>query len=424
MTQKASTPFRPPFSFLLLLSIVAGTVSAQTGVTWFGDSSSAFVNNRIISIKEGTNGDLYLLGKATDRGYKNIHPYWAVCDKSGKMRSQKTVATENSIFDLNNFTVCGEDKFRIWGTEIVNNRATLFLGTVNAAGEMPGTDAMLTNTATFCGDVCQVDAQHAILAKTVQSSKTGKYHISFYKYNVQTDQQVWYKTLDAEGNEEASKIFVLKDGSIILLGKLYNDMLSSYKTLIYKVTSAGEPVWRKELDAYPVFHNHGIAEGKNKSLVYVCSIGEEKDASGSTKMIALDSTGKVMSTTELKDIRANGILGLKDGNFFVYGCHFQVAGHYIISKACYRMFSPELEETGKDEMGMFDGPDAYLPNLAMTAWPTASDFITAIQLSDGRIACAGRVYMPEETHPDKIILSARVNKAFLVLMDEKGKFRP
>jgi hypothetical protein len=82
-----------------------------------------------------------------------------------------------------------------------------------------------------------------------------------------------------------------------------------------------------------------------------------------------------------------------------------------------------MKEIKQDEMGMFDGPDAFLPSLAMAAFPTASDFLTAIQLSDGRIACAGRVFMPSETSPEKVIGADRYNKAFLVLMSADGKFR-
>jgi hypothetical protein len=215
----------------------------------------------------------------------------------------------------------------------------------------------------------------------------------------------------------------MKDGSFILLAKLYNDELSSYTSLIYKISTAGEMIWKKNLEVYPIFQGQGIAEGKNKSLIYVCSIGAEKDITGTTKMLTLDSSGNTLSTIEIPDIRANGVLALNNGNFFVYGSHFQQAGMYIISKACYKIYNPKFVKIKEDEMGMFDGPDAYLPSLAITTWPTASDFLSAVQLSDGRIACAGRVYMPDEIAPDKIIFSDRINKAFLVLMDTDGKFR-
>src|ERR1041385_783377 len=96
--------FAPAFSF------------AQTGVSWFGDTTSDYVNNRIISIKENSDGNLFLLGKATDAAYNNIHPYWAVCDKAGKLKTQVTLPTTNNFYELNNFTVCSVDKIRIWGT--------------------------------------------------------------------------------------------------------------------------------------------------------------------------------------------------------------------------------------------------------------------------------------------------------------------
>lgn len=408
---------------LLLLFSPAGFLFSQTGVFWFGDSTSSSVNNRIISIKENPDGGLFLLGKASDRDYKNIHPWWAVTDKSGKLTTQKTVATTNQIYDLANFTVCEKDKVRIWGTETVNNRLTILLNTIDLKGELPGSDMMMTNTTTLCGDVYQLDADNAILAKTVQSSRTGKFHISLYQYNVKTDAQQWYKTLDSELNEECTKIFVMKDGSIILLGKLYNEERSAYTSLLYKLSSTGEIVWRKDFEAYNTFFNQGISEGKDKSLIYVCSTGSEKEITGSTKIYTIDADGNASLSKELNNIRANGILTLKSGKVFVYGSHMQKTGNYIITKASYKLFDAGLKNESSDELGMMDGPDAFLPSLAMTAWPSSSDFLTAIQLADGRIACGGRVYMPEQTAPDKIIKSARTNKALLVLMNAEGKFR-
>ncbi|CAN5391563.1 hypothetical protein BH09BAC5_BH09BAC5_25290 [soil metagenome] len=407
-------------SIFLFLPIFGFT---QTGVFWFSDSASQLPNNKIISIKQNSNGDLFLLGKASDSAYSNVKPYWAVCDRSGKLKSQTTLSTTNNYYELNNFTICSDDRMRIWGTEVVNNKMTMSLNTINAKGEPQGTDAMMTNTNTLTGDVCQLNETYGVLAKTVQSSSTGKYHISIYKYNLQTDEQVWYKTLATDDNEEASKIFPMKDGSIIVLGKMYNESLTSYTTLIYEISSSGEMSWKKNFTGYEDFFAQGISEGKNKSLIYVCSYNNEEAAIGKTKIFRLDSNGNEKSQNEINEMRANGVLTLQDGNIFVYGAHFQKVGIYIISKASFKIYTPEMKVVKEDEMGMFDGPDAFLPSLAISTFPTASDFITAIQLSDGRIVCAGRVYMPVNTAADKIIFSERTNRAFLVIMDKGGKFR-
>lgn len=410
----------PLLAALFLFPVIS---FAQTGVSWFGDSTSRFVNNRIISIKENSNGDLFLMGKATDSAYANMHPYWAVCDKTGKLKSQTTLATNNNYYEINSFTVCSPDRVRIWGTETVNERLTISLNTINAKGEVQGADAMMTNTTTLTGDVCQLDATYAVLAKTVQSSSTGKYHISIYKYNMQTDAQAWYKTLATDDNEEASKVFALKDGSLIVLGKLYDAGITTYSTLIYKLSSSGEMIWKKNFTGYEKFYAQGVSEGKNKSLIYICSIGNEATMEGKTKIFSLDSNGNSVATRELDDIRANGVLTLANGNIFLYGGVYKTVGRYVISKAAIRIFSPEMNLLKYDEIGMFDGPDAFLPGLYISSFPTASDFLTATQLKDGRIACAGRVYMPTTADPDKIMFSNRTNKAFLVLMDANGKFR-
>ena len=407
-------------AWIILLPAIS---SAQTGVFWFGDTTSKYVNNRIISIRENSDGDLFLLGKATDAAYQDIHPYWAVCDKSGKLKTQVTLPTTNNFYELNNFIISGPDKIRIWGTETSGNRLTMSLNTITAKGEISEQNAMLTTTTTLTGDVCQLDAETAVLAKTVQSSATGKYHISIYKYKVQNDEQVWYKTLATEDNEEASRVFAMKDGSLIVLGKLYNESLTAYSTLIYKLSAAGDMTWRKTISAYDSFYAQGISEGKNKGLIYICSTGVETMATGTTEIFQLDSGGNEISKREINDIRANGVLTLKNGNIFLYGSHYQKSGMTIITKACYKIYSPGLESVKEDEMGMFDGPDAYLPGLYITEFPTASDFITAVQLADGRVACGGRVYMPTTSDPDQILFSSRYNNAFLVIMNADGKFR-
>lgn len=410
----------PLLAALFLLPAIS---FAQTGVYWFGDSTSSLANNRIISMKENTNGDLFLLGKASDNFYQNPKPYWAVCDKAGKLKSQTTLATSNKYYEINNFTICSPDRVRIWGTETVNDRLTISLNTINAKGEVQGSDAIMTNTATLTGDVCQLDATYAVLAKTVQSSSTGKYHISIYKYNLQDDQQAWYKTLATDDNEEASKVFALKDGSLIVLGKLYNEQLTSYTSVLYKLSAAGETIWKKQLDAYSKFYAHDVSEGPNKSLVYICSWGNETVPVATTKVFSLDSNGKSISMNEIEELRANGVLTLANGNIFLYGAVFKTVGIAIISKAATRIFSPAMKPLKEEEMGMLDGPDAFLPSMYISSFPTASDFLTAIQLKDGRIACGGRVYMPADSNPATIAESDRYNKAFLVLMDANGKFR-
>ncbi len=415
-TQKISPLF-------LLLCFVPAILFSQTGVSWFGDSTSNRLNNRIISIKESSNGDIYLLGKASDAVYNNPSPYWAVCDKAGKLKSQTTLATANKFYEVNNFTICSADRCRIWGTEVVDNKLTISLNTINTKGEVQGTDAILTSTTTLTGDVCQLDKEYAVLAKTVQSSSTGKYHISLYKYNVIDDQQVWYKTLTTEENEEASKVFALKDGSVIVLGKLYNEELTAYSSIIYKLSATGEMLWRKEMTNCRGFYAQGVSESKNKGLIFICSTGNESVPESNTKIYSLDSNGTLIIMKELEDIRANGVLTLANGNIFLYGSTFKTTGTYIVSKGAFRIFSPDMAALKQDEMGMMDGPDAFLPSMYSSAYPTASDFLTAIQLADGRIACAGRVYLPMETSADAIIESERHNIAFLVLMNADGKFR-
>lgn len=406
-----------------LITFIVIKSYAQTGIFYFGDTSKTLINSRIIAMKESSAGELYLLGKTSDENYSNLHPGWYVADKTGKVLVQKTLEVSNPLYELNNLVVDKDGKIMIWGTETSNDRQTPYVKAINRKGENKMNDYIMTNTTTLTGDVQQCDTNNAVFAKTVKSSTNGKYHISIYKYSLTDSQQEWYKTLQVEKNEMASKLLVLKDNSIVLLGRLYDDNLTSYTSLIYKISDKGEIIWRRELTIYTSFFQQGISEGKNGKLIYVCSNNEERIAKGETQVITLNTNGEIENKTELKDIRSNGIITLKNGNIFLYGSHYHTEGNNIIIKAKYFIFDNDLKKVKEDEMGMIDAPDALLPGLAMTVFPTSSDFIAAIQLTDGRIACGGRVYMPLETSPDKIITSARANKSLLVLMDKDGNFR-
>jgi len=89
-------------------------------------------------------------------------------------------------------------------------------------------------------------------------------------------------------------------------------------------------------------------------------------------------------------------------------------------KEFFQTEKDNLEKEKEREMGMMDAPDAELPGLAMTMKPTSSDFLTAIQLKDGRVVLGGRDYMPLQIHPDKILLSPRANQNLMIFCDSNG----
>ena len=72
----------------------------------------------------------------------------------------------------------------------------------------------------------------------------------------------------------------------------------------------------------------------------------------------------------------------------------------------------------------FDTPDRDMPKEISSIMPTSSDILSARKLSDGRIVCVGKIFMPNEIDLQNIIKSKRQSNAFLILVNKDGKLPP
>jgi len=252
-------------------------------------------------------------------------------------------------------------------------------------------------------------------------TSNGYYNISVYKYNTETAEQVWFKKLKAESHEEANRLHLLRDGSMLLVGKLYNDELTSYTSVIYKLSPDGEEMGKLiPSEVTPGFSNQAITSDTDGEMLYISSYMDQENLTSMTQLLKLTPEGEVTVNAVLENIIANGILRLQNGNFLIFGCHLRTEGMSIVTKSKILILNMDLKIISEYEMSLIDRPDSELPSLAMTMQPTSSDFMTAIQLKDGRIACTGRLYMPVQTDPDSILTSPRYNRPYLVIFSEMG----
>ena len=100
-----------------------------------------------------------------------------------------------------------------------------------------------------------------------------------------------------------------------------------------------------------------------------------------------------------------------------------IYNNQVIKKGKYIIINNNFEILTKNELSNNDFPDSKFIGSSKSILPSSSDFLSAIQLSDGRIACAGRIIMPKNLNPDKIANSPRYNNALLLIMDISGNFR-
>ncbi|MBU0765207.1 MAG: hypothetical protein KJ607_10275 [Bacteroidetes bacterium] len=401
----------------ILPAVSAGI--AQTGIFYYELSNETFPNTGIVDMTESTGNELLLLGASSDEGYSNPQPFYARIGSKGEMIINKTFET-SGLYNLNDIILLKDGSVKIFGSEQSGGIFRPYTKSFDKNGESETSEATLTFNSTLTGDACKTDESHIVVAQTVMGSN-GYYNISVYKYDTETAEQVWFKKLKAESHEEANKLHLLGDSSILVAGKLYNDELTSYTSVIYKLSPDGEEMGKIiPSEVAPAFKSQAVTSDNNGEILYISSYMDQENLTSMTQLLKLNPEGKVTVNAVLENIIANGIMRLQNGNFLIYGCHLRTEGMSIVTKSKILILNTDLKIISEYEMSLIDRPDSELPSLAMTMQPTSSDFMTAIQMKDGRIACAGRLYMPVQTDPDSILTSPRYNRPYLVLFSDKG----
>ena len=398
---------------LLLLFITSQFAKAQISVFYYDDGNETYKNNQVIKLLEASNKDIYLLGKAADNKYQEITPLLIRVDKKANLLFQKIISSE-SLYDLKGMILLPNQNIKIFGTSKTNDKYYPYERTITPDGAIKTEESSFSVFSTWINDVKYLNDNRVLIVET-KDGKAGKFNISIFKVNTQNNNQEWHRKISSEDNEEADQILVLKDKKIIILGKKYADDLLSYVPIIYKLSSEGKQIWKKGIDVPKNFYNQSISVDENGILYYICGYTKESTGLCETRLITLSSDNKEINHITFKEISANGILALKNGNFFIYGSNIFVKSAHVITKAKYIIFNKNFKTVSKKQLGNKDVPDSEFTKNKFNISPTNSDLLTAIQLSDGRIACAGKVFMPNMKN---IKNSSRRNNALLLLIDK------
>lgn len=402
---------------VIIIFLTINLTKSQTGVFYFSNSSIDYHNTRVISLKEAKNKEIYLLGKSSNANYEKSVPYFARIDKKGNLLLQKNLEA-TSLYDIKEMAILPSQYIQIYGSEKKAGKFVPYIRTINSHGNLKTTDSDFSIYSTLINDLAVIDDNHIIVTET-KLGKEDKYNINIYQYNLKTNKQVWYKKISSEVNEEADQVLIDQNNNIIVLGKKYNEDMTVYVPIIYKLDSTGNIKWKKGITVPENFYTHGIAVNSKGKLFYTCNYSRESTGSCESRIISIASTSEELQYETLQDISANGIISLKDDLFFIYGSNILVTENRVITKAKYLVINENLEILKSHEMSDIDVPDKdFIKGKGIL--PSSSDILTAIQLSDGRIACGGRIFMPENTNPEKILTSPRQNNAYLLFIDSDG----
>lgn len=396
---------------------------AQTGIFIYKDQIEERPNVHIIDIKEGADKQLYILGEAKDKEFQNPYPWFARIDNKGKLIKSVYPHKDNTSGMLR-LIIASNQRIMLYGNTNDNGKAKPFSILLNDDGGTNTLNVMAMSYPMIIGDVVPYSNKKSLIVQSNRNKETGVFNIGLIKADNDKYLPIPFKTLVSDKHELVSKVFLTKEKNILIAGYKIIDEDFNIKPFIYYLDSLGENLWSYYPEFSTDFENISIAQDKDGNILVASSYRDKKLGPCKTILLRINSKGEKTEEKIIDDIKSNGLLLLKNGNILMYGTHYQVYNDMmIISKANFFIFNSKLEKQVSDELGMLDNPDYNLPSLAVTAQPTSSEFNTAIQLTDGRVVLAGRVYMPDKVKPDEILLSPRYNQPMILFMNEKGTFR-
>jgi hypothetical protein len=407
------------FSGVLLISVFVNNAAAQTGIFYYSNPSDNFINNRVVALTEAPNQELYLLGKLSNASYEKSVPFFCRVDKRGNLLIDEAIE-KNPIYDLNHLFILNNQRVKIFGSKRQGPIFAPWIATLGSKGNIEKQKSDYVVYSTILNDVSGFGQDHVVLAETRVDNKN-IYNINLIKFNALNDATVWSKQLRSPNNEEASKVISLKDGNLLVLGKKYNYNLSDFAPVLYKVNSNGEAVWKVPITVPDNFYAQDIKEDSEGNLIYMCSYSKEYMGTNETRIIKLDNKGAKISYNVILDISGNGIVLKPDDQIILYGSNIKVINERPVTKGKYVLINKELKQVHAKEFGSNDKPDSEMPGDVASNLPTVSDLTTGIVLKDGRVALAGRIYMPADPKNANPYGTDRKNFALLVLLNSSGR---
>jgi hypothetical protein len=408
-------------------------------IVYWNDTLSGLQNFRIISMLEAPDNKIYLLSKATDQGYNNPHPNFTRMDFNGKVLNTNTIITQD-VYELNSIVALPDGKVKIIGTTSSSGYMLPYFETLDAKGN---TDPYIYNyniVPIYPGKVFKTDDgfyNETIATFNPQGGSDNAdpnepgalWNVWIYKKDYRkkavSEQEVWHRKIVSEYHEEPVNTIQSSDKSIISLSKRYTTPdFDRYIPVLYCLSPEGEVTWTKELPNEENYVTASIVTDKNGNIYSMFNFGNEQMILNHTSVYLHSSKGDSLKFTWIDKFCANGGVLNKDNNIILYGGIYKAESGYSIKKATTCLIDKQLTVLNQNSMDMFDAPDAEIPGLGFTVYPTSSDFLTGISLSDGRYALGGRVYMPERINAsvDEIIAMPRYNQNLVIFTNQTGDF--
>ena len=405
------------FKVLLLGYSVSGQI-----YTW-GDISSSNKNYTVISVVEGKANQIFVLGKVTDKNQGNPQIGYSCLSNNGDILFTTVYTDQPDLYNLNSILFQPDGLLRIYGTSYLQSGMMApYMACINPESKVITNTILKLSTPQSLGDVKLINNKEIILANASKGLSTGIFNIFASRTDLTAkDLQKINVKLDSKFNEEPKSLCVLHDSSFYILGKRYSDQsMTKSEGMIYYISSDFKMKWNMEVLNSSGLSDQCLSCGKDGWIYYFCSFKDKNTGTCSSKGFIFDKDGNKLRQILIDSNNVHSILTLKNGNILVAGTKIQKDGSKTLEKAHYIIYDRTLKKIKSRTLGLTDKPDVDLPQTQISAFQSSSDYTTSIQLSNGKILLGGRIFLPINTSPDKIINSTRAYKYLVVILTANG----
>lgn len=392
---------------LMLLSATLLTISAlaQQGVFYYVNTNAELINSKTTDAVLNDNG-MVILNECSNSKYENPAVQLIELNKS-------FIKTSESILKINNLSsVSAIAKYSNGNYGIFANAGELPVkmtvsGSYKEINQSPIADQ---KDETIIGHAV---VGNQIMVISTQSTAKDKYAIVLSSFDANSGDKQWSKVVSSETNESADAIVADNSGSVVVLGRKYNDNATEYIPILYKIDNKGVVVWKKSgVDMPSNFYSQSLAVTANDEIFYACGL-TQRSGMLQTKLIKLDANGNTKRNININEFTGNGVLTLTSGKILLYGSRFYTDSKQVVTKGAYVILDSDLNELSNKSLGTNDKPDSDF-NYNTTS---SSDLQAAIELESGSIVMVGKVTMPQPGGSEK------QNNTIVVVTDAYGNYK-
>ncbi|MFH0896355.1 MAG: hypothetical protein V2A54_18130 [Bacteroidota bacterium] len=410
--------FRFIFILVLIQPALILSALAQSPVIFWKTDTGKYVNQSINTLYANQEA-IFLLGTASDKSETSARMSLTRLSLKGKLQITTLINDVAGFVSGTKILPVNEQLIRIFGTAVNDNKVKIpYINTVSIDFSNSVQNSIFIVNPTIMGDAVPFSDRDCIWAKSVQSSTTKLSNIYVYRSDrFDIDRFRWRLHIESAFHEECRKLIVLPDSNILLLARRLvpsqrDTGIGSYRSVIYKLSPSGKMIWNKEIPFVENFYEQDICFHSDSSFLLSFSYG----ATSNTMVFQLDTAGNTKRVVRIDSILTNGILPLSNGEFALYGSDLKQTSNGILNRGKILILKQNMEVFWKYEMKPTDKPDSE-----MTGILSGSDFKAAFELPNGSIACAGSVYMPDDTKAGFATSKSWSNRNFLVFFQLKTR---